>query len=83
MINDWLDDLQAQPPAVIVDSEAAHQYWDATDDFLRPPPPGYAGGRTLDLLEPFRVFVAAHYELSAEIAGRKIYVLLEQPQGDT
>jgi hypothetical protein len=73
MIATWVDALAAAPPRVIVDSEAASGHWAEDADFLRPPPPGAAGGRDLDLLEPFRDWVKANYELVAEIAGRKIY----------
>ncbi len=74
-VNSWISDLEADPPAVIVDAEAAVSYWPDGDDFLRPPPPGAAGGRTLDILDPFRAWVATNYVLAEEIDGRKIYVL--------
>lgn len=71
----WIQELDANPPAVIVDSEAANPHWPEYGDFLRPPPPGAAGGRDLDLLSPFRSFVMDRYELGAEIDGRKMYQL--------
>jgi hypothetical protein len=74
MVEDWVAELAAMPPAVIVDSEAANPHWPDDADFLRPPPPGAAGGRDLDLLDPFRSFVRREYELAAVIEERKIYV---------
>jgi len=73
LISDWLADLVAAPPRVIVDSEAASGYWSEDDDFLRPPPPGSAGGRDLDLLGPFREWARDRYVLAVEIHGRKVY----------
>ena len=73
MIATWVEGLDAAPPRVIVDAEAASGYWGEDADFLRPPPPGAAGGRDLDLLDPFRDWVRANYELVTEIEGRKIY----------
>jgi hypothetical protein len=76
VIKAWVDDLALAPPAVIIDSEAANPYWTEDQDFLRPPPPGAAGGRTADLLDPFRRWVRQNYRLAAEIDGRKIYRLV-------
>ena len=73
MIAAWVRELDAAPPRLIVDGEAAAAYWAEDADFLRPPPPGAAGGRDLDLLNPFRSWVRARYVLVAEIEGRKIY----------
>jgi hypothetical protein len=73
-IERWLDDLRSNPPQVIVDAEAANSHWPEGQDFLRPPPPAAAGGRTLDILGPFREWVEAHYVFAEEIDGRKIYV---------
>lgn len=70
----WVADLDVAPPTVIVDSEAANPHWPDGDDFLRPPPPGAAGGRDLDILDPFRRWVEEHYVLSGEIHGRKLYL---------
>lgn len=74
MIAAWVADLAADPPAVIVDSEAVNAYWAEDDDYLRAPPPGTEGGRTVDLLDPFRAWASAHYAFVTEIDGRKIYV---------
>lgn len=76
MIHAWVADLAAHPPAIIVDSESANPFWQESDDFLKPPPPGAAGGRTADLLDPFRGWVRQNYQLAAEIDGRKIYRLV-------
>ncbi len=73
MINDWVSALDADPPEIIVDSEAANPYWPDGDQFFKPPPPGAAGGRNLDILDPFRIWVAAHYAPAREIDGRVIY----------
>ncbi len=76
-IDDWMAQLNARPPAVIVDVEAANPFWVDGADFLRPPPPGSAGGRNLDMLAPFRWFVAKRYRLLAIVDDRKIYGLIE------
>ena len=73
LISDWLAELADAPPRLIVDSEAASGYWAEKDDFLRPPPPGTAGGRDLDLLGPFREWAGDNYVLAVEIDGRKVY----------
>jgi hypothetical protein len=75
MVQSWVGSLGDDPPAVIVDSEAANTYWDEGDDFLRPPPPGSAGGRNLDYVQSFRDFVRENYVKAIEIDGRKIYFL--------
>jgi hypothetical protein len=75
MIARWVAELAAQPPHVIVDSEAANSYWADGSDFLRPPPPGAAGGRSIDLLDPLRQWVSANYLLVKEIDGHKVYEL--------
>lgn len=69
----WVAELAADPPRVIVDGEAANSSWADGDDFLRAPPPGAAGGRSIDLLDPLRTWVSAHYRFVTEIDGRKIY----------
>ncbi|MDP9468351.1 MAG: hypothetical protein M3P32_06375 [Chloroflexota bacterium] len=74
LIAAWVADLAANPPAVIVDSEAANGYWADESDFLRAPPPGTEGGRTVDLLDPFRDWASARYAFVTEIDGRKIYL---------
>ena len=76
-VNQWVADLDQDPPEVIVDAEAAVAHWPEDDDFLRPPPPGAAGGRTLDLLDPFRAWVLANYRFEVTIYGREIYVRVE------
>jgi hypothetical protein len=76
LIKAWVARLAAAPPSFIVDSEAANDYWAEDADFLRPPPPGAAGGRDLDLLDPLRDFVRKDYVFVIEIEGRKIYELL-------
>lgn len=73
MIASWVAELKNQPPQVIVDSEAANPYWADGLDFFRPPPPGAAGGRDVDLLEPFRDFVSENYIFVIEIDGRRVY----------
>ena len=78
MIAAWIADLENEPPQIIVDSEAANPYWSDDSDFLRPPPPGEAGGRDLDLLDPLRDFVRANYAFVIEIDGRKLYEHLER-----
>lgn len=75
MIDRWVADLAANPPQVIVDSEAANPHWPDGNDFLHAPPPGAAGGRSIDLLDPLRRWASAHYLLVKEIDGRKIYEL--------
>jgi len=75
LIGTWVADLARDPPRIIVDSEAANPHWSEGADFFRPPPPGAAGGRDLDLLQPLRDFVKQDYVLVAEIAGRKVYEL--------
>lgn len=74
MIRTWVAELAARPPKVIVDSEAANSFWADSDDFLRAPPPGSDGGRNIDLLDPLRQWVSAHYHFVNEIDGRKIYM---------
>jgi hypothetical protein len=74
-VAEWVDVLEAAPPDILVDAEAANPHWPEGKDFLRPPPPGAAGGRDLDFLEPFRTFVRHHYELVHEVEGRAIYRL--------
>jgi hypothetical protein len=73
MIDAWVSDLARDPPRIIVDSEAANPYWPDGADFFRAPPPGSAGGRDLDLVDPLRQFVREHYRFVIEIAGRKVY----------
>ena len=73
-VDAWVTSLRADPPAFIVDSEAANPYWTG-DDFLRPPPPGAAGGRDLDLLDPLRAFVTERYKLAAVVNDREIWAL--------
>ena len=70
--------LAAHPPAVVVDVGST-----------APGQPGFlpllidrpiaSEGRDLDLLEPLRAFVAAHYRLEAIVSGWPIY-LLREPQ---
>ena len=74
MIHAWVADLAASPPKLIVDSEAANSFWADGEDFLRAPPPGTDGGRNIDLLDPLRKWVSAHYLVVREIDGRKIYM---------
>jgi hypothetical protein len=71
----FVHDLGARPPTYLVDAEAGSPHWPDGADFLRPPPPGTAGGRNLDLLGPLRRFVVDRYEAVAEVAGRRIYRL--------
>jgi hypothetical protein len=78
LIEAWLAQLAAAPPRLIVDAEAANSYWAEDADFLRPPPPGAAGGRDLDLLRPFRDWARPRYGLAIEIDGRKVYEHLER-----
>jgi hypothetical protein len=72
MVSAWVRELRADPPELIVDSEAANPFW-GPDDFFRPPPPKAAGGRDADSVAEFRDWVRAHYTLVAEVHGRKIY----------
>ena len=68
--------LAAQPPAIVVDVGST-----------APGQPGFlpllierpiaTDGRDLDLLEPLRGFIAAHYRLVATVSGWPIYVLRE------
>ena len=74
-VDDWVHSLRSDPPEIIVDSEAANAYWVDGEDFLRPPPPGAAGGRDLDIIETFRQFVRERYELVTELYGRKVWRL--------
>ena len=74
MIASWVADLASHPPKVIVDSEAANPFWHDDSDFLRAPPPGAAGGRATDLLEPLRAWASENYLFVTEIDGRKIYL---------
>ena len=67
LIDEWVASLEADPPEVIVDAR----------DGFAVPPPGTGGGRDLDLIDPFRAFVAARYEDVAVVAGRTVYVLNE------
>jgi hypothetical protein len=78
MVEDWLRSLERDPPDLIIDSEAANPHWPEGQDFLRPPPPGAAGGRTADLVGPFRQWVLMNYQYVAEVHGRKIYLLKPQ-----
>lgn len=73
MIRTWVAELDGAPPRLIVDSEAVSSYWPDDADFLRPPAPGAAGGRDLDLLDPLRDWARPRYVLVEEIEGRKIY----------
>jgi len=73
LIANWVADLSAHPPLVIVDSEAADGFWAEDDDFLRAPAPGTDGGRTIDMLDPLRAWATANYRFVTEIDGRKIY----------
>jgi hypothetical protein len=77
-VREWVASLAENPPEVVVDSEAANPYWNDRGDFLRPPPPGSAGGRDIDRVEAFRSWVADNYALVAEVDGRKIYQLRQQ-----
>jgi hypothetical protein len=76
-INAWVAELEADPPVVIVDAEAANRYWAEDADLLRPPPPGAAGGRDLDILDPVRQWIRDHYAFATEIQGRKVYVRVD------
>jgi len=78
LVEAWVAQLAAAPPRLIVDAEAANGYWPENADFLRPPPPGAAGGRDLDLLEPLRDFVRKSYVFVIEIDGRKVYERLNR-----
>jgi hypothetical protein len=63
MVGAWLAQLEADPPAAIVDIEGGFGV----------PPAGSAGGRTLDIVQPFRDWVARHYVLAGTIKGRPAY----------
>jgi hypothetical protein len=79
-IDEVLQVLENHPPAVVVD--------------VGSPAPGQPGflpllidrpiaseGRDLDLLDPLRAFVAAHYRLEAVVSGWPIYVLRDAQPG--
>lgn len=74
MVSEMTRELEANPPAIVVDAGS-----DA------PGAPGFlplliarpvlTDGRDLDLLDPLRDFVAAHYQLAATVSGWPVYVL--------
>ena len=72
------DQLEADPPAIVVDAGSA-----AVGESGAPPllldRPTASEGRDLDLLEPLRQFVADHYRLAAIVDGWPVYAL--QPGG--
>lgn len=70
----WLAELERDPPEVIVDAVAPRDYPASRGPF-RTPSVGDATGRTLDLLAPFRRFVAARYERVSQVDGRGVYRL--------
>jgi hypothetical protein len=64
MIDAWVADLASNPPAVIIDAEGG--------DF-DVPPAGTAGGRNLDIVQPFRDWVHANYVPTETVADRQVY----------
>ena len=64
LVDEWVASLRADPPAVIVDARGAFAV----------PRPGSGGGRDLDLIDPFRAFVAERYVDVAVVAGRSVYL---------
>jgi hypothetical protein len=57
MVTEWVAALESDPPTVIVDTRPR----------LRVPAPGAGGGRDLDIVQPFRDWVAEHYVEVARI----------------
>jgi hypothetical protein len=70
----WVAELEREPPQVIVDAVAPQDYPASCGPF-RTPSAGDPTGRTLDLLAPFRAFVAARYQFATEVDGRTVYRL--------
>ena len=67
----WLAGLRANPPRVLVDAETFRSGDQGVP--FPPPPPGSAGGRSVDNLADFRRWVDDHYSKSTTPSGWILY----------
>ncbi|MDQ2933547.1 MAG: hypothetical protein M3R49_00945 [Chloroflexota bacterium] len=70
-VGGWLAGLQADPPAVVVDFQAAAS---ETDRLLPPSRPGLTFDRSVDLLDPVRLWVSQRYRFTTERHGVRLYL---------
>ncbi len=71
-------DLAAHPPSVIVDAGSDVPGAPGFLPLLIPRPVAREG-RDLDLLDPLRTFIAAHYQLATTVDGWPIYLMKDAP----
>jgi hypothetical protein len=76
LIGEVLAELEANPPAVVVDAGSPGPGQPGVAPLLLDRPVG-AEGRDLDLLDPLRDFVRARYELAEVVDGWPLYRLLD------
>lgn len=75
MVADALAQLEADPPALVVDAGSARPGLAGFQRLLLPRPM-VSDGRDLDILDPLRAFVAAHYEEGPTVDGWVVYRLV-------
>jgi hypothetical protein len=75
MIRETLADLEAERPAVVVDAGSSAPGRPGFQPLLHPRPLA-TDGRTLDILDPLRTFVANHYRERAVVEGWIVYELI-------
>jgi hypothetical protein len=73
-----LGQLEADPPALIVDAGSVQPGWPGFQQLLIPRPL-VSDGRDLDILDPLRDFVRANYEQGDVVDGWVIYLPLASP----
>jgi hypothetical protein len=74
MIAAVLSDLQANPPAMVVDAGSASPGQPGFHALLKPRPLA-TDGRDLDILDPLRQFVADRYDEIGVVSGWTVYRL--------
>jgi hypothetical protein len=77
MVAKALGQLEAAPPALVIDAGSVRPGWAGFQQLLIARPL-VSDGRDLDILDPLRDFVARNYEELAEVDGWVIY-RLRQP----
>ena len=74
MVTRVRDEFAAMPPSVIIDAGSPAPGAPGALPLLIDRPIGASDGRTTDLLDPLRSFVADYYRLAAIVDGWPVYV---------
>jgi hypothetical protein len=78
MVAATLRQLEAAPPALVIDAGSVRPGWPGFQQLLIPRPL-VSDGRDLDILDPLRTFIAARYEELEIVDGWVIYRLRQAP----